>query len=859
VKLGLWLAAGELRAHPWRLAATLAAIAVGVALGLAVHLINASAVTEFSQAVRATTGQADLEIRGPRAGFDDAVLERVAADADIALASPILDVDAPVLDAPGLAKVSHGGTPGPAPTLRIVGIDVFRAGGVTPGLIGAPADEARLALLADDTVFLSAAAQAWLGLAPGDTLTVQAGLAPIALRVAGGMPGARGGQRLASMDLGAAQWRLARLGRLSRIALRLAPGADRNAVKARLGALMPAGVFVAEPEEGDIRASNLSRAYRVNLDVLALVALFTGAFLVFSTQTLAVARRRRELALLRTLGWPARRLLLQVIAEGAAIGLAGGIAGVLAGTLAAHGVIAVFGSDLGGGFFAGVAPALTFDPLAAAGFVALAIAAAVAGSLAPALATARLAPATALKDGAETARAGGGNLPGVALLLAGALLLTAPPIDGLPVAGYLAIACWLVGGIALMPGLAARAFGALARRLSPVAGRRPLAFLSAQRLAAAPGQAGIALAGVVASFALMVAMAIMVGSFRDSVSGWLDRVLAAPLYGRTTGGGSAFVPPATMRAVAGHTDVARVEWLRFEQIDLDPRRPPVALLARDLDPADPGARIALTGPALTPAVLGPGAVPVWISEAMVDLYGWQPGDTVTLPLAGRARQVKVAGLWRDFARMHGTVIIRREDYRRLAGGNEDDEEGVTDVALWPRPGVTAAELARRLQRDVPEIGRLEFAEPGDIRARSLRIFDRSFAVTYLLELVAIGIGLAGIGTSFSAQALARAREFGMLRHLGVGRGQLMRLLGLEAAGLTLFGVAAGGALGFAVALVLIRVVNPQSFHWRMELAVPWTLLAAVTALLVAAGVATALAATRQATGIGPLRAVREDW
>jgi putative ABC transport system permease protein len=336
-------------------------------------------------------------------------------------------------------------------------------------------------------------------------------------------------------------------------------------------------------------------------------------------------------------------------------------------------------------------------------------------------------------------------------------------------------------------------------------------------------------------------------------------VLAAPLYGRTTGGGSAFVPPATMRAVAGHTDVARVEWLRFEQIDLDPRRPPVALLARDLDPADPGARIALTGPALTPAVLGPGAVPVWISEAMVDLYGWQPGDTVTLPLAGRARQVKVAGLWRDFARMHGTVIIRREDYRRLAGGNEDDEEGVTDVALWPRPGVTAAELARRLQRDVPEIGRLEFAEPGDIRARSLRIFDRSFAVTYLLELVAIGIGLAGIGTSFSAQALARAREFGMLRHLGVGRGQLMRLLGLEAAGLTLFGVAAGGALGFAVALVLIRVVNPQSFHWRMELAVPWTLLAAVTALLVAAGVATALAATRQATGIGPLRAVREDW
>ncbi len=857
MKLGLWLAAGELRAHPWRLAATLAAIAVGVALGLAVHLINASAVTEFSRAVRATTGQADLEIRGPRAGFDDAVLERVAADADIALASPILDVDAPVLAAPGLAKVSRGGTPQPAPTLRIVGIDVFRAGGVTPGLIGAPADEARLALLADDTVFLSAAAQSWLGLAPGDTLTVQAGLAAVALRVAGGMPGARGGQRLASMDLGAAQWRLARLGRLSRIALRLAPGADRDAVKARLGALMPAGVFVAEPEDGDIRASNLSRAYRVNLDVLALVALFTGAFLVFSTQTLAVARRRRELALLRTLGWPARRLLRQVIAEGAAIGLAGGIAGVLAGTLAAHGAVAVFGSDLGGGFFAGVAPGLTFDPLAATGFVALAIAAAVAGSLAPALATARLAPATALKEGAETARAGGGNLPGLALLLAGALLLTAPPIDGLPVAGYLAIACWLVGGIALMPGLAARAFGALARRLSPVAGRRPLAFLSAQRLAAAPGQAGIALAGIVASFALMVAMAIMVGSFRDSVSDWLDRVLAAPLYARMPLGATDFIPPDAMARIARHPDVERVEWMRLQQIDLDPRRPSVTLMARDLSPADPGARIPLTGQPLAAAELPAGTTPVWISEAMTDLYGWRLGDTVRLPLAGQAQPVMVAGIWRDFGRQHGTVVIQRAELARLAGNRV--EPVATDVALWPRAGVPAGTLAMALRRDVPETARLEFAEPGEIRARSLRIFDRSFAVTYLLEIVAIGIGLAGIGTSFSAQALARAREFGMLRHLGVGRGQLMRLLALEAAGLTLFGVAAGGALGFAVALVLIRVVNPQSFHWRMELAVPWTLLAAVTALLVAAGVATALAATRQATGVGPLRAVREDW
>ncbi len=856
MKLGLWIASGELRAHPWRLLAALAAIAVGVALGLAVRLINASAVAEFSQAVRATTGQADLEVRGPRGGFDEAVFFAVAADPDVEVASPMLEVDALVL-AP---EPAEAGWRKETRVLKLIGLDPFRAGRVTPELLGAAAAGDGLALLADDAVFLSGAAQSWLGLAPGATLRLQVGLAEVPLRVAGGLPGARARQRLATMDIGAAQWRLARLGQLTRIALRLKPGADSAAARQRLAALLPAGVFVAAPEDADIRASNLSRAYRVNLDVLALVALFTGAFLVFSTQTLAVARRRGEFALLRTLGWPARALLRQIVAEGAAIGAAGSLAGALLGIGVARLAVELFGGDLGGGYFAGLLPVLVIDPFAVAGFVALGILAATAGSLAPALEIASTAPAQALKGGAEEGVQAFAHRPavwraGIALLLLGAALLPLPPLDGLPVAGYLAIACWLVGGIALMPGLAGRVFAALARRLAPHAGRRPLAFLSAQRLAAVPGQAGIALAGVVASFALMVAMAIMVGSFRDSVDRWLGKVLAAPLYFRVpSGGNSAFATPAALAAIAARPELARHEWMRIQQLDLDPRRPPVTLMARMLDKRDPGARIPLAGAALDIATLPPGAVPVWISEAMADLYGWRLGENRELPLAGRAVAVTVAGVWRDFARQHGTVTLDLADYRRLTG-----DQGISDGALWPRAGTTPAELAAAIRRDIPAARRLEFAEPGEIRAASLRIFDRSFAVTYLLELVAIAIGLAGIGASFSAQTLARAREFGMLRHLGTTRAELMRLLAWEAAGLTLFGVAAGGALGLAIALVLIRVVNPQSFHWNMDLAVPWGLLAAVTALLVAAGVATALLATRQATGAGPLRAVREDW
>jgi putative ABC transport system permease protein len=154
---------------------------------------------------------------------------------------------------------------------------------------------------------------------------------------------------------------------------------------------------------------------------------------------------------------------------------------------------------------------------------------------------------------------------------------------------------------------------------------------------------------------------------------------------------------------------------------------------------------------------------------------------------------------------------------------------------------------------------LTFASPGEIRAASLKIFDRSFAVTYLLEAIAIAIGLSGVAATFSAQTLARAREFGMLRHVGVTRGQVLRILAFEGACLTLLGVACGFALGLVISLILVYVVNPQSFHWTMQLHLPWNLLGSVAAVLVLASVATALVSGRYALSGGPVRAVREDW
>jgi putative ABC transport system permease protein len=183
---------------------------------------------------------------------------------------------------------------------------------------------------------------------------------------------------------------------------------------------------------------------------------------------------------------------------------------------------------------------------------------------------------------------------------------------------------------------------------------------------------------------------------------------------------------------------------------------------------------------------------------------------------------------------------------------------VTDAALWAAPGTTAEQLQQRLRR-LPFGPALQLALPGTIRAMSLQIFDRSFAVTYLLEAIAIAIGLSGIAATFSAQTLARAREFGMLRHVGVTRAQILKMLAIEGGALTLLGVVCGFVLGLIISLILVYVVNPQSFHWTMQLHMPWPLLASVAAVLVGASVVTALMSGRYALSGGPIRAVREDW
>jgi putative ABC transport system permease protein len=830
----------ELRHHPWRNGAALLAVMLGVALAFSVQLINQSALSEFSSAVRAVNGVPDFELRAQRDGFDEALYARVATQPQVAIASPVIEIDTLAFD----ARPEHAGE---RFALKIVGLDALVAGPLSPALMPRPADGAdRLAVLAPDAVFLNASAQQRLG----DTVRVQSPRGTVTLRTQGSL--AAQGAALAVMDIAGAQTQFGWLGRLSRIDVRLRAGADRAQVLRELA--LPAGVRAAAPDEAAQRVSNVSRAYRVNLTVLALVALFTGAFLVFSILSLSVAKRQPQLALLGVLGLSGRERLALVVVESALLGLAGSVLGIALGTALAALALRLLAGDLGGGYFPGVAPSLQFDALSALVYGLLGVLAAVVGGWMPARAAQQLAPAQALK-GLSAGHAGA--MPawfGPLLLIAGGVLALMPPIAEIPLAAYVSVACLMLGGIACVPS----AVGALLAGIAPP--KNALALLAVERARHQRHTATIAVAGVVASLSLAVALTVMVASFRDSVTQWLDTVLPADLYVRAgsslVAGDVVTLPPEMPARAASLPGVSHAAAQRVTSVQLDPARPAVVLIARAID--DPAKALPLVGELVPlPADATNQLVGVFVSEAMATLYGATPGTLLTLPIGGGTR-VFVRGVWRDYARQHGAIAMGDADYRRLTGDTR-----VNDLAISLQPGANPGAVQQAVRALANELGLddqlLEFASVSEIRATSLRIFDRSFAVTYWLQAVAIAIGLFGIAASFSAQVLARRKEFGLLAHLGLTRTQVLRVVAAEGAVWTGAGALLGLLLGLAVSVVLVKVVNPQSFHWTMDLLLPWARLAVLCAAVMIAGTLTAWLSARSAAGRQMALAVKEDW
>jgi putative ABC transport system permease protein len=831
----LWriLLLAQLREQPTRFLVTVLALALGVALGSSVYLVNTSALNEFGLATKRLVGEADIVIRGPREGFAEQVFVDLAHNASVSALSPVLELEVALS--------------GRSDTLKVLGLDPFQAAALQPSLI-ADIGDGVFKLFAPDGIYLSSAAAQALKLQRGDPLPVTVGSSAKTLRVLGILPESAYPQPLGLMDIASAQWTFNGVGRLNRIDLRLTPGTDVDALRRDLEKALPPGVLAIAPQVERDRAVTVTRAYRVNLNMLALVALFTGAFLVFSTQSLSVLRRRRSLALLRALGATQRQLRRALLGEGLALGVVGSLLGVILGVLIAAAILKFLTADLGNGQLRAVGASLRAAPLQLLTFFVIGIAVAGVGAWVPARNAARQPPARALKggDGDYQIVARVSWRTGLGLLLLGTALAWLPPIGGLPVFGYAAIAALLLGAVLLVPAVTLKGL-----RLAPRTHRVVLDTAVAQ-LRENVGLSALSLASIIVSFSLMVAMAIMIHSFRVSFDHWLGKLLPADLQLREPfGNDTAFWSSADQASLAALPGVARIEFRRTRQLLLDRKRAPVTLIARGASDNETAAELPLVQSAKGPKDQKPSA---WISEALQDLYGYKVGDTLDLPLAGRLQRFMIAGVWRDYARLSGSIVITRQAYQADTG-----DTAANEGSMWLTPGVAAASMEKQLRSRLSDGDAVEIITSAALHERSLQIFDRAFAITYALEVIAVIIGLTGVSFAASSTALARRAEFGMLRHIGMLRRQIVGMLADEGILTSVFGVIYGLALGLALSLVLVYVINRQSFNWSIDLDVPAGLLALLSLALVSAAAVTAVISGRAALSQDAVRAVREDW
>ena len=813
---------------------TIMVIALGVALAFAIYLIQRCAADEVTLASNHLFGSADLVVQASSGGFDEELYPIVARTSGVALASPVVEVTARVI--------------GHDASVRLMGVDAFRVSRMQPEL-GFSDHDSSVASFGDDAVFLSVAAATKLGIGKGASFAVQIGLQRIELRVADILPANAYPDLVGVLDIATAQWRFHQLGVLQRIDLQVIRGASLEDVRSRLQAVLPPGVRVTTPALRAAEALSFSRAYRANLLALASVALFTGGFLIYAVQSLATLRRTREFALLRAIGVTGRQQSLLVFIGGGALGVLGAAAGVALGAILGKVGLRLMASKLGGGSAPPVANALHVHAWEIGAFLVVGVAVAIAATVRCALQAGRVEPAIALKGGdLHLASQSSRMWTALGFWAAGGLLCPLPAVADVPVFGYASIACVLLGAVAAMPAATRAVLRCLPRTAKFIAWN-----IAHARLRATAQHATLSVAAILVSVSLMVAMAIMVDSFRHSLDDWLAKLLPADIYLRSGSMRDAsFFDLKAIDALRRLGGVRSMQISRSVDVSLDRDKPAVTLLARPID--DKSARQLLWMRSESRIPLPAGALAVWISETTADRFSLALDDTFELPLAQRYLRCSVRGVFRDYDRPAGAIVMDYATYVELTA-----DTAVNGISIWARDRDRIIETADAIRAVFPAGVDFELRLPGEIRARALSVFDNTFAVTYLLEVVAVLIGLAGIGASMSTEVLARRAEFGVLRHLGFLRRQIALLLALEGAGLGAAGVLFGVSAGFVISFILIYIVNRQSFHWSMDLHVPGLMISTLSASLIAAAALAAVWSGRRAMSGDAVAAVKEDW
>ncbi|MFM4977610.1 FtsX-like permease family protein [Aeromonas rivipollensis] len=779
------------RAHPWLLLMSLAGLMLGVTLVVAIELLNHSARTNFVAARSQLAGEANYRL-APSGGLDEGLYVRLVRS------QPALDA-MPQLHA--WLKDEQGRS------FQLLGMDLFNPGPLRRLFGEQPGREPDFTLSRADSVWLSAPEAKRLGWSPGQSRSFMLGAEAesartLTLTLAGTFePGAVPMERLLVTDIGLAQPLLGKAGRLDRIVFKLSDE-EANALQRALQTYYPHQPLWLEPISPALDASQLGDALALNLSALSLLAMAVGLFLVFNAQRFVQSVRRPQLAQLIILGMPPSRVLRYLALELLILATIGTLLGLLLGSLLALALMGQLTQALADLYGPNPIDLLRLSPASLIKALLIGLAGTLAANLPGWWQLLRQSP-LALREGSSRppVHPWRRRLLAIAILLLCALCLLLPQ-TGLGGALFVA-GGWLLAMALALP-------DALRALLGRLRGHGPLSV----RLGVAETQyhldrTAIAVMALQLAIAAAIGIGVMVSSFRSSVEIWLGQRLAADLYvsaPKGVAGSRGQLSEQSLTAILAEPDVRAAS-----RRAVHPARwqgQPIEWAQMDFIPELKAAYPLLAGrwPATPDEVLA--------SEPLTVRLGVRVGQTLDVTSEGGPRRLTVTGVYQDYGSDKGQILHAFE------GG------AVQSLALF---STDPEGLSDRLRARFGE--RVNLLPAPAIHAAALKVFDQTFVVTELLKLLILGIAFVGIGSAFMVLGLARRGELQTLQSLGVGPRHCRRLLVWQGAGLGLLTALLALPVGYGLAWVLIEVVNPRAFGWRLAFeAAP---LHAVTALLLA--------------------------
>ena len=827
--------------EPVRMALTILAVALGVAVVLAMELAGSAAVGSFHSSLETLVGGYTLEVVAV-GGVPESVAGTLARQAMPLTISPRLE------DFATIAQTKQA--------LPLIGIDMiaegsrYEGGAATP----TPAFSEVLRELQDPTsVWVGRS----LGKIPGEPIELIVNDQVCSCTVRGVYDDSAGDSAIV-MDLAGAGRLLQRRGRLDRILIRTPDNANIDQWQTKIRQLLPAGVEVRAQGTGTTENRKMLAAFRWNLRLLSYIALVVGAFLIYNTIAISVVRRRAEIGIVRAIGASRRAVFLAFLGEAAGIGLLGALIGIPVARVMATGAVKLMGLTVQSLYASSRPGAIQVTPTIVLFGIAIGVGVAVASAWGPAREAIRVSPVEAMALGRREYAAHVEKTRDlmIAAILAAAALLCAfmPPVAGKPMPGYAATLLLIGAGAYAIPAfvsLVSRIFSATLAKLAGVE-----ALLASRSLVASLGRTSVLVGALATAVAMMTSVGIMVGSFRQTVVNWMETQLPADLYLRPAGEAAADRHPTIsldlVEKISRLPGVAAVERLRAYEISLDGK--PVELASIDLSALREYRRSDFLSGRPAHEVLNElrGNNAVIVSEPFTYKHTVKAGDSLILTLGGTQASFRIADVFYDYGNERGTIVMDRETLLRYL-----PDPAPSNMAIYLTQGAGVDALKREIV-DAAAGHRILIFSDSDLRREAIRIFDRTFAITYALEAIAVLVAVMGVAGALMALVIDRRRELGLLRFLGASSAQIRKLILAEAGLLGFLANLAGFVLGYLLSLILVFVINKQSFGWTIRFHWPVAVLLGALTVVYAATVLAALYPARVAVQLNPLEVIHEE-